>query len=161
MSTWLISVLSIVGGALLTLITTLIVNRVSYRHEYYKMIIEKRIKAYNNVEHLVTAIKSDSFKHVLDSIDSNRVSLLQPIMDDIKLSKSETLWLSKEMKKALNDLDETVFLFELENFENVDFKKGSQFHTDICNKIPMIEKIIKKDMMSLHKVGSFLRNKQI
>lgn len=159
MGTWLISVLSIVGGALLTLITTLIVNRVSYKHEYYKMIIEKRIHAYNNVEHLAIAIKSNSFKHIMDSVDSNKVSLLQPIMDDINLAKSETLWLSKEMKKALNDLDEKVFLFELENFQNVDFKKGSQLHIDLNKNIQKIEQILKKDMMSLHKVRSFLRNK--
>ena len=75
MGTWLISVLSIVGGALLTLITTLIVNRVSYKHEYYKMIIEKRIHAYNNVEHLATSIKSNSFKHILDSVDGNSISI--------------------------------------------------------------------------------------
>ena len=40
MPTWLISVIGGVGGAVVTLITTLIVNRVSYRHDYYKMIIE-------------------------------------------------------------------------------------------------------------------------
>jgi len=158
MGTWLISVLSIVGGALLTLITTLIVNRVSYKHEYYKMIIEKRIHAYNNVEHLATSIKSNSFKHILDSVDGNSISLLQPIMDDIKLAKSETLWLSKEMKKALNDLDETVLLFDLENFNNVEFKRGTQFHTTIIEKTKVIEQILKNDMKSLHEVSSFLNN---
>ena len=158
MNTWLVSIIGIIVGAVLTLICTLIANRISYKNEYYKMIIEKRIKAYNNVEHLVTAINSNSFKHILDTIDKNSVSLLQPIVDDIKLAKSETLWLSKEMKKALNDLDEKVFSFELENFENVDFKKGSQFHLDINEDIQMIEQILKKDMMSLHKVRSFLRN---
>ena len=86
------------------------------------------------------------------------VSLLQPIMDDIKLAKSETLWLSKEMKKALNDLDETVLLFDLENFNNVEFKRGTQFHTTIIEKTKVIEQILKNDMKSLHEVSSFLNN---
>ena len=152
------TLVGIIVGAALTLIGTLIANRVSYRNEYYKMIIEKRIKAYNNVEHLATAIKSNSFKHILNSNDCNRVALLQPIIDDIKLAKSETLWLSKEMKKALNDLDETVLLFELENFNNVEFKRGTQFHTTIIEKTKVIEQILKNDMKSLHEVSSFLNN---
>ena len=50
---WLTAVICVIVGALLTFIATLIVNRVSYKNEYYKIIIEKRIQAYKNVEHLI------------------------------------------------------------------------------------------------------------
>ena len=143
----------------MTLITTLIVNRVSYKQEYYKMIIEKRIHAYNNIEHLVTTVKSNSFKFILDSVESNRIARLQPLVDDIKLAMSESLWLSKEMKTALNEFDESVLLFQMENFEKIEYKAGSQFHISINKKIKIIEQILKKDMMSIHKVRCFLKNK--
>lgn len=158
-STWIISVLSVIGGASLTLITTLIVNQVSYKNEYYKMIIEKRIKAYNNIEHLINTVNNIGWERISESIVKNDTRQLQPIRDEIDLAKSDSIWLSREMKSALIYLNWLLSSFEMENFPKVDIKKGINLRNNITETVTNIEQILKSDMLSLHKVGDFLVNK--
>jgi hypothetical protein len=109
MPTWLISVLGGIGGAILTLITTLIVNHVSYKHEYYRMIIEKRMKTYNNIESLVSSINKKSEK-LPQTINKNNVELLKPFEEEIESADIEVLWLSNNMKTALDSLKEAFLI---------------------------------------------------
>lgn len=157
--TWIISVLSVIGGASLTLMTTLIVNQVSYKNEYYKMIIEKRIKAYNNIEHLINTVNNIGWERISESITKNDIRQLQPIRDEIDLAESDSIWLSREMKSALIHLSLSLSSFEMENFPKVDIDKGIDLRNNVNRTVIKIEQILKSDMLSLHKVGDFLMNK--
>lgn len=159
MPTWIISVLSVIGGASLTLITTLIVNQVSYKNEYYKMIIEKRIKAYNNIEHLINTVNNIGWERISESIAKNDIRQLQPIRDEIDLAESDSIWLSREMKSALIHMSLLLSSFEMENFPKVDIDKGIDLRNKVNKTVINIEQILKSDMLSLHKVGNFLENK--
>lgn len=159
MSTWLISVLSIFGGALLTLFTTLIVNRVSYRNEYYKIIIEKRIQAYKNVEHLINNIKRTGFRIISQAVLNNNLDLLKPLKEEIDLAQSESIWLSQEMKNALQKMELLLFSFELESIKKVELDKGWELQKTIYENTITIEQIHKQDMLLMHNVRSFLKNK--
>lgn len=157
--TWIISVLSVIGGASLTLITTLIVNQVSYKNEYYKMIIEKRIKAYNNIEHLINTVNNIGWERISESIAKNDIRQLQPIRDEIDLAESDSIWLSREMKSALIHMSLLLSSFEMENFPKVGIDKGIDLRNKVNKTVINIEQILKSDMLSLHKVGDFLVNK--
>lgn len=159
MSTWIVSVLSVIGGASLTLITTLIVNQVSYKNEYYKMIVEKRIKAYNNIEHLINTVNNIGWERISESIVKNDTRQLQPISNEIDLAKSDSIWLSREMKGALIYLCSLLSSFEMENYPKEDINKGIELRNNITRIVKNIEQILKSDMLSLHKVGDFLVNK--
>lgn len=159
MSTWLISALSIVGGALLTLITTLIVNRVSYRNEYYKIIIEKRIQAYKNVEHLLNNIKRTGLQTISQAILNNNLDLLKPLKEEIDLAQSESIWLSRKMKNALQKMELLLFSFEMECYKKVELGKGWDLQKTIYENTITIEQIHKRDMLSMHNVRSFLKDK--
>jgi len=156
---WLTAVICVIVGALLTFIATLIVNRVSYKNEYYKIIIEKRIQAYKNVEHLINNIKRTGIRTISQAIWNNSLDLLKPLKDEIDLAKSESIWLSQEMKNALQRMELLLFSFELENDEKVELNKGLDLQKTIYENTITIEQIHKQDMLSMHKVRSFLKNK--
>jgi hypothetical protein len=161
MPTWLISVIGGVSGAVVTLVTTLIVNRVSYKHEYYKMIIEKRIKAYNNVERLLYLIKSESLKsmskiHVLK--DENTLKSLE---QEIKNVKDDSVWLTETMKMAVSSFIKSVYLFEEKPIESLTADDALGLYTEIKAMALVIEDVLVEDLKSLHKVRCFLRNKRV
>ena len=159
MGTWLISVLSIVGGALLTLITTLIVNRVSYKQEYYKMIIEKRIKAYNTIEHFVNSIKDLETKALTDLNGTNKDDFFNLLHKEIEKAKSVSVWLSNKMKESLNEFGVLLTHYELViNSDEVE-SRNIDIYSSISENKKKIEQVLKMDLTSLHKVRQFLRSK--
>ena len=160
MPTWLISVLSIVGGAFLTFITTLIVNRVSYRQEYYKMIIGKRIKAYNAIEQFVNNINEIETKIITDLNGTNLDVFLNLLQKEIENAKSESVWLSNKMKESLNGLGVLLVNYELGiNTDKVETSKIIYIYSSISENRKKIEQVLKMDLTSLHKVRQFLSSK--
>ena len=161
MNNLLASFLGIAVGAALTAISTLIVNQVSYKHEYYKMVIEKRLHAYNNIEHLVNNIKSIGLDAIVKAVNRNDLDFLRPLKEEIKTAKSEKVWLSKEMKKALDELEWLLLSFEMENYnqDRIAIQDGEKLYSTINSTTKTIEGTIKTDMLSMHRVEKFLRNK--
>lgn len=159
MPTWLISVLSIVSGAFLTLITTLIVNRVSYKQEYYKMIIEKRIKAYNTIEQFVNNIKEIETKALTDLNGTNKDVFFNFLHNEIKKAISESLWLSNKMKKSLNGFGVSLTYYELVIKPDKVESRNIDIYNSISENNEKIEQVLKMDLTSLHKVRRFLRSK--
>ena len=123
------------------------------------MIIEKRIKAYNNIEHLINTVNNIGWERISGSIAKNDIRQLQPIRDEIDLAESDSIWLSREMKGVLIHLSLLLSSFEMENFPKVDIDKGIDLRDNVNRTVKNIEEILKSDMLSMHKVGDFLMNK--
>ncbi len=158
---WLTAVICVIVGALLTFIATMIVNRVSYRNEYYKMIIEKRIKAYNNVERLLYSIKSESLKCLLKMHVLRDANALKSLKLEIKKVKDDSVWLSEKMKVAVSSLINAIYSFEEKPIENLTANDTKNLSDEIKAMGLVIEDILVEDLKSLHKVRRFLRNKQV
>ncbi len=159
-TTWVMSVIGVFSGAMLTLITTLIVNQVSYKNEYYKMIIEKRVKAYNCIEKLINDL-FEKYNKLPKEIDNSNVSLLIPLIDEINSANNESIWLSKKIKTALNFWRDDLLLVILKHTdENICKMAGDvNVHRVMNNGKKMVEKQIIEDLLTMYKVKWFLKNK--
>lgn len=159
MNKLIITILGALAGSGLTLITTLIINNISYKKDYYKIIIEKRIQAYQSIEHLVNNIKDIGKNAMAKRLWEKDDKILLPLKEEINMAKKDAIWQSNEMRNVLYCLDNSLSIFTLQNKESLDVKKAQAFYLSICDYAEKIERITKNDMLSMHKVRRFLSTK--
>jgi hypothetical protein len=149
-------------GALVAGIYNLRAKQKEYVNDYYKMVIQKRITAYEQLEKMtIIPLKSaladgtsDGLYHVPfsseepDDWDRNVISLL--------VVMSQGLWFSDELWKKLQELNVLLFHFEKPT-SVVEF--GKKNYQRIAGLRADMERIFAKDMLSLHDVKAFLKSK--
>ena len=153
------SLLSAVLGALIAGAYALKNRQNEYVNEYYKTVIQRRITAYEQLENLIVSIKTC----VLDK-DNKPYHLLFSKADDwdnlyILIYKviSQSLWLSEDAFMISRDLNYLVFLKTPDETDMIEF--GKQNYEKIASIRAELEKILAIDMLDLHNVKKFLKNK--
>jgi hypothetical protein len=155
---------SVVGGALGALITgrfSLGLKNREYENEYFKLVLAKRITAYESVQKLVTGLKTAVLAedrqpyHLLFS-DDDGLTDAHKLLYEIS---SQALWLSDDMFVQTRDLSRLLFgANDLDGgivaFAKKHYAKLAEFRTTI-------ERIHRRDMLSLHKVPEFLNAKKV
>ena len=149
-------------GALVAGVYNLRAKQKEYVNDYYKMVIQRRITAYEQLEKLTiiplrssVADETDNQLYHLpfssekeDDWDRNVFSLLSVM--------SEGSWLSNEAWKKLQELNVLLFHFEkpasVIEFGKKNYKRIAGFRADL-------EQIFAKDMLNLHDVKRFLKSK--
>lgn len=141
-------------GGIILLITNKVSQRNSYRDDYFKLIITKRLAAYEYVSQLIANLK-------LSSIDAdNKPYHLLIANDNIILSLGQSLtnnlWLSNKMTDILTELNKITFKISSDD-ENVRIRQAKE-HYDEIGKIRIeMENCLKKDLQELHDVKGFLK----
>jgi hypothetical protein len=149
-------------GALVAGIYNLRAKQNEYVNDYYKIVIQRRIAAYEQLEKMtIMPLKTTSADGMSDGLchlpfsseepdewNRNVVSLLFPM--------SQGLWLSDELWEKLRELNILLFHFEKPT-SVVEF--GKKNYQRIAGLRADIERIFAKDMLSLHDVKAFLKSK--
>ena len=129
-----------------------------YQNEYFKSILARRIAAYEEIEHLIAELKTA----VLDN-DNRPYHFIFTNNDESHVYKillsvtSKPLWISDQIFDDIRKLNlmivqrsKTISLIE---FGKVNYKTIAELRTNM-------EKILLADMLKLHDVPSFLKNKK-
>lgn len=158
----LISLISILLGGFLTWY----MYHKTYKGEYYKKIIDKRIKAYEILEHAIKplSIITQSEGKELYQIFANVLSYGR-FYKGITECSEIGLWLDMETQKELHAFN----LFLYSNFKStknaekdlVDLiELGKKHFNEISQYNVKIARLIQKDYMELYKVNKFLKQRK-
>ncbi|MGB4107672.1 MAG: hypothetical protein WBK55_07730 [Alphaproteobacteria bacterium] len=153
----LIGVFGVAVGALIPGILSLFEKKIGYANDYYKSIVQRRIAAYEELENLIIALKTS----VIDT-DNKPYHLLFAQEDEGKAVYFRTqsimrqsLWLSnKALRKLISFGDR---MFNADRKDMVAFAK--EHYKEIADWRHEIEKILAADMLELHNVKKFLKQK--
>jgi hypothetical protein len=155
---------SIIGSVIGTLITgwfNLQVKDHEYENEYYKLVIAKRIAAYESIQRLITGLKTA----VLDE-DRQPYHLLLSYEDGLPEAhkllyeiSSQALWLSDDMFRQTRDIGRLLFGATNHEGGTVAFAKSQ--YKNLATFREEIERLHIRDMLSLHEVRQFLKSKKV
>lgn len=162
---WVTIVTSWLGsGVFVALIAgaySLLAKRNEYVNDYYKTVIKRRIVAYEQLENTIVPLKTsiadgndNRLYHLPFASESdedwnrNVVSLLSVM--------SQGLWLTDEAFQKLHELN--VLLFHSDKPASV-IEFGKKNYQKIATLRADLERILAKDMLSLHDVKRFLKSK--
>lgn len=137
-------------------------KRSEYENAYYKMVLERRIKAYEHVEHLITQIKIA----VLDS-DGQPYHLLfsdteskDTTYKELLAVMASALWLSDELFDETRKLNVLIYSkSEGAGATNL-IAFGKKHYREVAELRTRVEKLHARDMLRLHNVPAFLRGKR-
>ena len=159
-----ISPRSVIGGAIGALIAgwfNLSVKDREYENGYYKIVLAKRVAAYESIQQLVTGLNTA----VLDD-DRQPYHLLLSHEDGLPEAhkllyeiSSQSLWLSNDLSLQTRDLGR--FLFGATNHEGVVMVFAKKQYQKLAKFREEIEQLHIRDMLSLYKVTQFLKTKKI
>lgn len=131
-----------------------------YANVYYKMILERRLAAYEEVERLIAAIKiaviDDDQKpyHFLFSQDDDHVNIYKMLVG----SMSNALWFTDDLFELTRQLNLLVYTGTPGESGFIEF--GKKNYTAVAELRTKLERLHARDMLSLHDVPAFLKSKK-
>jgi len=131
-----------------------------YENAYFKLVLDRRINAYDQVANLVTQIKvavvdSDRRPYHLLFSDSSSLDNVYKILYSVM---SSALWLSDDLFDETRKLNMLVFQQSQSEEDLIEFAKCN--YRSIAEMRTRIEVIHARDMLVLHKIPKFLRGKK-
>lgn len=131
-----------------------------YANTYYKMILERRLAVYEEVERLIAAIKvaviDDDQKpyHLLFSKDNDQFSVYQ----QLHAIMSKALWISNELFELTRQLNLLVYSGTPKDGGLIEFGKNN--YATVAELRTKLEAVCARDMLILHDVPNFLKTKK-
>jgi hypothetical protein len=154
------SLISGVLGAFIAGWFNLRVKGNEYANAYYRIVLDRRLAAYEGIERLISAIKIavvDKDKrpyHFLLSKDDDHVAVYKLLFEVM----SQSLWLSDDLFQKTRELNLLVYTAPQGTSGLVEF--GKKNYLAIGEIRTQIEKMHARDMLTLHKVPLFLKRKR-
>lgn len=144
-----------------------IIHRFTYKQEYHKLILNKRLQAYEQLDQLLQQMfvysfdQDKVFPHAFFSKQANRKFSLILIR-----TMEYKLWLSTKTAKTLIDLFELIDK-EVEKFEDIngdisDYKSiGISINEPFSKYADELRKLMVGDLEKLFKIKKFFEEKQV
>jgi hypothetical protein len=146
-------------GALVSGYFTLRAKRNEYLNDFYKIVIAKRVDAYERVEARIQMYKcavvderSESYHYAFSSEKQHMNSLI--CMAD---AMNRGLWLSDEIFDAIQKINYLQYRIPEDADARIHF--GKQHYVEFANMRETLEKLLTRDMLDLHNVRQFLKAK--
>jgi hypothetical protein len=130
-----------------------------YANTYYKLILERRLAAYEEVEQLIAALKIAVVDldrrpyHQLFSKDHDHAGVYMALG-----SMSNSLWLSDDLFQGIRQLNLLVYRDATKELGLVEF--GKRNYAAIAGLRTQLEKMHIRDMLNLHDAPAFLKAKR-
>lgn len=136
-------------------------KRNEYENAYFRIVLDKRVAAYSEVDRFISGAS-------VASVDSNNRSyhaMFEPnergFPDFYVLlhgAMSGKFWLSDDLHSALRDLN--IIAYPAGDNQDALLAIAKDRYKDIAELRTTIERLHARDMLCLHKVGKFLRSKR-
>ncbi|MEQ9426735.1 MAG: hypothetical protein RJQ09_20090 [Cyclobacteriaceae bacterium] len=157
---------SSVIATLLSSLVNFYFRKEDFKNEYYKIVIQKRLKAYEWLETQIASLKSS----VLDEEDGKPYHLIfgygrESFMESIQqsmLANAHNLWLASKTNDLLTKL---VHIFNKIPFEvDIDDSEaliltGKKYYRDIAELRTQLENSVREDILSLYSLSSIKRKR--
>jgi len=136
-------------------------KRNDYENAYFKMVLDKRIAAYSEVDRFISGASVASVD------DNNRLyhAMFEPhergLPDFYVLlhdAMSGKFWLSDDLHSSLRDLN--IIAYPAGNNQDELLAIAKDRYKDIAELRVTIERLHARDMLCLHKVSKFLKSKR-
>lgn len=154
------SVIAAVLGGLLSGFITLRVARNQYLNDYYKTVLNRRLTAYEHLEHLITMLKTS----VADDNDRRVYHLLFSSGDSLEMFKtlflvsSQSMWLSNDVVEETISLNRLLYSFPSDVSGILESAKKN--YKTIAETRTRLERLHARDFLALHDVNRFLKSKR-
>lgn len=133
----------------------------SYRNDYYKTIISKRLEAYESVAHIVAQLRIS----VTDENDKKPFHIglyespnqLFTTLMSMCLAAMSNLWLSEKMIEKLTTLNRITYNFSVDKTSDNGVSKAKEYYEEIGQIRTDIENCMKQDLIDLYDVKKFLK----
>lgn len=131
-----------------------------YANVYYKMILERRLAAYEEVERLIGTVKvavvGDDHKpyHMLFSIDDDHANVYMQLHETM----SNALWLTDELFDLTRQLNILVYTGATKETGLIEF--GKKNYKAVGELRTKLERVHARDMLALHDAPAFLKAKK-
>jgi len=137
-------------------------KRSEYEKAYFKMVLERRIKAYEQVEALIIKIKiavlDDDRQpyHLLFSDNETKDTIYTALFSVM----ASALWLSDDLFNETRNLNVLIYSgSEGTGAANL-ISFGKRNYREVAELRMRVEKLHARDMLTLHEVPKFLRSKK-
>lgn len=168
-TSWLTSA-AIVGviSALVSSLISLIVKDKEYKNDYFKKVIEKRLKAVESLEDATASLRLHYLVKKQDDAQSRYHAFLilpdsqEVFKNAVSAASRHIIWHSKSTRMAFGNLARKVSLVlrqskELDEAERIELAISE--YDLIDNKMTELHLSIARDMLKLYKVEDFLNDK--
>ena len=155
------SVISGIFGAFIAGWFNLRSKRHEYVNEYYKIVLLRRVAACEEVEQLITMLKAtvlgeDSRPyHLLFSKENEEAAIYKLFFK----AMSQALWLTDDLFAQLRELN-TMFFNQGSGKDGGLIEFGKRNYKPLGDLRTKIETLHARDMLELHNVRTFLKNKK-
>jgi len=155
---------SVIGGAIGAFIAgrfNLRLKDREYENDYYKLVLAKRIAAYESIQQLITGLKTavlDDDHQPYHFLLSHEDSLPEAHRLLLEIS-SHALWLSDDLFLQTRDLGR--LLFGATNHEGGAVAFAKKHYQKFATFREEIERLHIRDMLSLYKISKFLKTKKV
>lgn len=159
------AVIAAIVSSIATYIINILTHKRKYKDDYYKMVISKRMDAYSKVEVVILSLKKlvvdESDNCLYNVIFNNSHEDFFAFQAQLYEIAANSVWLSKDMYNALSELN---LLFTQIDSQVLDDGSnllilGKQNRKKIADIRIRIEDIFRKDILSLHEIEDFLKDK--
>lgn len=154
------ALISAVLGACIAGWFTLRSKRNEYVNDYYKSVLARRITAYEEIERLITMLKSAVLDtdqrpyHLLFSKDDDHKAVYHLMFSVL----SKALWLTDDLFARTRELN--VLIYSDGGIDSGLIEFGKKNYTTIAELRTQIEILHARDMLNLYKVPQFLKTKR-
>ena len=154
---------SAVVSAVISGLTTYIIEKRKFSQEYWKITIDKRLETYEEIEKVLIYFQTTHFIKDkpchLAFLNSDAFDNLQTGLGKISWKRN---WISSRLYKKIIELNRILYEFDL-NDKSDQTKNISNFGTEHYSKIAEIRdkmiKIMAEDYLNMPEVESFFKNK--
>ena len=159
------TVLAAIVSSIASYIINILTHKRKYKDDYYKMVIAKRMDAYSKVEVVILSLKKlvrdESDNCLYNVIFNNSHKEFFAFQAQLYEIAANSVWFSKDMYNALSELN---LLFTQIDSQVLDDGSnllilGKQNRKKIADIRIRIEDIFRRDILSLHEIEDFLKNK--
>jgi hypothetical protein len=151
------ALIGVAVGALIAGAFTLRAKRNDYVNDYFKIVLSKRVEAYEHLEALIRMYKStvvdkdNKAYHIAFASDELSSTAFYKMTE----ATNNGLWLTHETSDVLRDLNYILFGEPDKKDERIAF--GKQHYEEVATLREKLEKCLASDMLELHKIAKFLK----
>lgn len=166
---YVVAIISLVGVALSALVayfTSIITQKNSYRDEYYKTIIERRLDAYNFIDTQLMVMRmtvydetDGKYYHVFFDNESSKFFEYQR---NLTHATVRSIWVSAEMLEAITILSHIFYEISdsISDDKEENIKVGKDYYDKLWIAQLNVSKALVTDIADLYDVDSFIKRKK-
>lgn len=162
----IISLAGVILSAIVAYFTSINTQKNSYRNEYYKTIIQKRLDAYNFIDTQlmvmrVTMYDNDDGKYYHMFFDNEGTKYFE-YQNNLTQATIRSIWISADMLDAIIALSRIFYEIsdKITDDKDDNIKVGKAYYDRLRNAQIKVSKALVTDIADLYDVDSFIKRKK-